>query len=463
MTKNFPRVVEMVKPAKLVERRTHFIPGKLRVTEHFFEVPRDHASPERGTLRLFARSVRKATRPIDPSDEKHERLPWMLYLQGGPGFGCAAPQLTPWTETVLDKGYELLHLDARGVGLSSPLSASVLGLRGDEEVQTNYLKSFGAVDIVRDCEAIRLALMDGYPPDNQKWSLMGQSFGGFCTVTYLSMFPSSLRECFLLGGLPPIGKHPDVVYERLYNRVLTRNEKYYAKYPEDVDRVKQVTSHLVRFGNNTVRLPSGGSLTARRFLQLGINFGGTGGFDVVHDLVLRATGDLSNFGHLTRPTLSSIESQQAWDDNIIYAILHESIYCEGVASNWSAQRIRDRRAEFNLDKDGPLYFTGEMIYPWMLEDYAELRKLSGPANALAKFPGWGTLYSPDQLAKNEVPVYAAVYMDDMYVDFDLARETSSMIRGCKVFITNTMYHDALRSKTADVLKALFALREDEMD
>lgn len=99
----------------------------------------------------------------------------------------------------------------------------------------------------------------------------------------------------------------------------------------------------------------------------------------------------------------------------------------------------------------------------MFEDYAELRNLSGPANALAEFSQWEPLYSLDQLAKNSVPVYAAVYVDDMYVDFDLSQEAASMIKGSKVFITNTMYHDALRVRTADVLKALFALREDEMD
>lgn len=30
----------------------------------------------------------------------------------------------------------------------------------------------------------------------------------------------------------------------------------------------------------------------------------------------------------------------AWDTNPLYALLHESIYCQGAASSWAAHRIR---------------------------------------------------------------------------------------------------------------------------
>ena len=45
---------------------------------------------------------------------------------------------------------------------------------------------FRADSIVRDCEAIRSCLTADYPMDRRKWSVIGQSFGGFCAVTYLS-------------------------------------------------------------------------------------------------------------------------------------------------------------------------------------------------------------------------------------------------------------------------------------
>lgn len=80
--------------------------GKLRVAEMFFDVPVDYSKPSEGTIRLFARSVKRLVTPPEPEkDEK--KLPWFVYLQGGPGFGCRPPQEYGWIGTVLDKGYQV--------------------------------------------------------------------------------------------------------------------------------------------------------------------------------------------------------------------------------------------------------------------------------------------------------------------------------------------------------------------
>lgn len=76
--------------------------------------------------------------------------------------------------------------------------------------------------------------------------------------------------------------------------------------------------------------------------------------DAVEDIVLRATGDLANFGHLTRPTLSHIEGHQSWDDNIIYAILHEPIYCEGYDRSLRLCPIRLIAVSLGSHPTGPL-------------------------------------------------------------------------------------------------------------
>lgn len=190
---------------------------------------------------------------------------------------------------------------------------------------------------------------------------------------------------------------------------------------------------------------------------------GTGGFDNVHELVLRADTDLTQFGHLTRPTVIAMEQSQSFDSNVIYALLHEPVYCQGQASNWSADRLLKKHPEFSLENEGPISFTGEMIYPFMFECYPELIKLSKVAHALAEDSDWPQLYNLGQLAKNEVPVYAAVYLDDMYVDFDLSMETAGKIKGAKTFVTNAMYHDAIGSKMDEVIKAVWALRDDVID
>lgn len=99
----------------------------------------------------------------------------------------------------------------------------------------------------------------------------------------------------------------------------------------------------------------------------------------------------------------------------------------------------------------------------MFESYTELQQIQEVADILANTSDWPALYDEAQLAKNEVPVYAATYIDDMYVHFDLASSTASKIKGTKQFITNTMYHDALRSKSSEVMRQLLNLRDDSID
>ncbi|KAL9637647.1 MAG: hypothetical protein Q9164_002080 [Protoblastenia rupestris] len=91
----------------------------------------------------------------------------------------------------------------------------------------------------------------------------------------------------------------------------------------------------------------------------------------------------------------------------------------------------------------------------MFDDYAELVDLKETADVLAYAEDWPELYDEEQLAKNEVPIYSATYVEDM--------ETASKIKNCKNFITNIMYHDALAHKTDELMKRLFELRDDTLD
>ncbi|EPS33878.1 hypothetical protein PDE_08840 [Penicillium oxalicum 114-2] len=438
--------------AKLIEQRFHNVPGKLRVAELFFDVPLDYSKPNDGTLRLFARSVTRWNKPIE-STKEDSKLPWLVYLQGGPGFGCGAPQNYGFVEPALSKGYQVLFLDQRGTGLSSTLTAGTLARQGDAIKQAEYLKKFRADNIVRDCEAIRNLLTLEYPEDQRVWSIIGQSFGGFCAATYLSKFPEGLREAFICGGLPPLVDSPEPVYKRTFQKVLERNEAYYAKFPEDAERVRKIMQYLEA---NRVALPSGW-LTPARFQQLGIMLG-------FHNIVLRAWNDLEMFGEFTVPTLALIDGNGGMDKNIIYAILHEAIYCQGKPSSWAADRQRNDFSQFDISgSQAEIYFTGEMIFKDMFESYTELSQLKEVAEILAKTDDWPALYDEDQLAKNNVPVYAATYIDDMYVHFDLASNTAAKIKGTKQFVTNVMYHDALRSKSGELMRQLLNLRDDTVD
>lgn len=99
----------------------------------------------------------------------------------------------------------------------------------------------------------------------------------------------------------------------------------------------------------------------------------------------------------------------------------------------------------------------------MLDHYSSLRPLKGPAQVLAGYSDWPQLYDLDKLGHNEVPVYAAIYLDDMYVDYDLSIETAKKTKGIKYFVTNMIQHDGLRSREEAVFGTLFRLRDEALD
>nr|AJD23149.1 proline iminopeptidase [Onygena corvina] len=433
------------------------------------------------SLKLFARGVQRRV-PGATLDDKDRQLPWIVFLQGGPGGASPQPQEVGWVNPLLDRGYQVslppmalntgyfaayhkpqvLLLDQRGTGLSSPITAATLALQGSASKQAEYLKLFRADNIVRDCEAIRKTLTAYYPEDRQKWSVLGQSFGGFCAVTYLSKYPEGLKEVFTTGGLPPLVTRPDPVYERTYEeKVQSRNRAYYSKFPEDEQHVRLILDHLT---GNSVKFPDGAILTPERFLQLGIHFGMKGGLDLVHGIILRCINDLHTFGFLTRPTMSLIENDTSADNGILYAILHEAIYCQGEASSWAAERLLKEFPEFRgAHNPQGIFFTGEMVYKHWFESSQELGQLKEVADIVASYNDWPELYDISQLARNEVPVYSATYVEDMYVHFSYATETAAAIRNCRPFVTNTMYHNGLRSDSAELMGQLFALRDDTID
>lgn len=57
----------------------------------------------------------------------------------------------------------------------------------------------------------------------------------------------------------------------------------------------------------------------------------------------------------------------------------------------------------------------------------------------------------------QVPVAAAVYYDDMYVNFKLALDTASQIEGIRPWITNEYMHSGLRDGGGQVLGHLLGM------
>ncbi|HMJ00009.1 MAG TPA: alpha/beta fold hydrolase [Gaiellaceae bacterium] len=404
---------------------THRAPY-LVFSEHEFDVPLDHASPERGKLTVFAREV------VAP-DREGDELPWLVYLQGGPGHESPRP-LALVDKTWLDRAlrdYRVLFLDQRGTGRSTPVG-DLDGMSAEE--QAEYLTHFRADSIVRDAEVIRHQL--GAAP----WTVLGQSFGGFCVVHYLSQAPEGLAAALLTGGLPPLERHPDDVYRATYKRTAAKNRAYYERYPEDRELVVAI---LERLEAEEVRLPGGDRLTQRRFRQLGHLLGMGDGFERLHYVIELPFG--------SRAFLHDVEAGFPFSRNPLYAVIHEACYATGAATRWSAERLFPD--EF---RDDPTLFTGEHVYPWMFEEYGELRPLAGAAEILAEHE-WPELYDVERLGKNEVPAAAAIYAEDMYVERAFSEETAASIRGLRPWLTNEFEHDGLRQEGDRVLGRLLDL------
>ena len=108
--------------------------------------------------------------------------------------------------------------------------------------------------------------------------------------------------------------------------------------------------------------------------------------------------------------------------------------------------------------------SNRQIYRDMFTSYNELNQLKEVADILASKTDWPALYDEQQLSQlNEVPVYAATYMHDMFVHFELSLDTAAKIRGLRQFITNLMYHNASVAKPDEVMRQVFALKEDTID
>ena len=211
---------------------THRLPD-LVLTEHEFSVPLDHARPDGEQITVFAREVgRPRTR----------------------GRAAAVARLLPgWSrrQVATSDGRDGPGSDARCATTASCCSTSAARVAarrsrrrrsrpGHAQAQADYLKHFRADAIVRDAEIIRRRCSAAIEP----WSILGQSYGGFCSTTYLSLAPEGLREAYITGGLPPVHLNDPMRSTARPTSVCRKNRRYFARYPDDVDRARGSSSML---------------------------------------------------------------------------------------------------------------------------------------------------------------------------------------------------------------------------
>jgi pimeloyl-ACP methyl ester carboxylesterase len=403
------------------------IPG-LRVTEHVIQVPLDWSGTLPGTIEVFARELVDPVRAV-------EDLPLLAYLQGGPGGKSPRPTgRDGWVAEAL-RTHRVVLLDQRGTGRSSRIQGSTMDALPDDEARATFLACFRADSIVKDAERLRSEVFGG-----RRWSTLGQSYGGFLTLTYLSQAPEALEACYVTGGLASLRPDAAEVYRRTYPRTAAKNRAFYARYPHHVDTMARIADKLAA---DDVRLPDGDRLTVRRFQSLGLDYGMKPGYERMHYLVDEAfVGE-----ELSDTFLAQAWNRSSFADEPLFAAMQESIYGHGAngPTAWAAESERKHHPEFAEDAR-PLLLTGEMIYPWMFEEIRALVPFRGAVELLARRSDWTPLYDLDRLAANEVPVAAAVYFDDMYVDSGLQLETAAAVGNLHAWVTNEFEHDGISSK-----------------
>ena len=405
--------------------RSRHVPGLLLV-EHEVDVPLDHDRPDGEQITVFAREV------ADPDGRDR---PFLVFLQGGPGSEAPRPTRGPTTPGWLDRAlrdYRVLMLDQRGTGRSTPVG-TLPGLTPQQ--QADRLTRYRADSIVADAEIVRRQL------DANTWSVLGQSFGGFCALRYLSVAAGSLREALFTGGLPPVGRPVDEVYTATWATMLERNRRYYARYPDDLARVRRL-HELAEAGG--LSLPNGDLVPSRRLSSIGNALGMSDGAERLHYL-LELDPDSPAFRH-------DLAAMMPFHGrNPLYAVVHESSYADGGATRWSAQRTMP--AQF---RDDVTLFTGEHVFPHTLTDDSELAPLAEAAELLADHE-WPVLYHEQALRSADVPCAAAVYADDPYVDRVLSEETARLLPRMRAWVTNEYEHNGLRAGGDRILDRLIGL------
>ena len=411
------------------------------VHKHTFSVPLDYQQSPSEQISIFAREIVSV-------ENQHKPLPYLVFFQGGPGFGASRPvNNSGWIKRALQE-YRVLLLDQRGTGLSTPVNAVSLSYLNASQ-QAEYLSHFRADNIIRDAELIRTKLSA-----NEPWTILGQSFGGFCVLHYLSAAPEGVKEAYITGGIPSLTRSADEVYQATYQRVLAKNADFFKRFTDARTLVDNIAQHLYE---HKVYLASGEQLTVEMFQLLGINLGMEQGPEAVYYLLEQALIDTRHGIEVNPLFLHQFSQFLDYNTNPIFALLHESIYCQQSASKWAAHRVRDSYPEFHYQPNKPLLFTGEMIYPWMFNQFEGLQPLSAAADLLAAKKDWPELYNLQQLANNKVPLAAAIYSEDMFVEMQYSLETAKQVANLKYWLTSEYEHNGIRMDGEHILDKLIKL------
>lgn len=396
--------------------------GDVTVTDHTLTLPLSPDAADARTIDVFARVADR-----HPGDN----LPYLVFLQGGPG--CEAPRPWPsWMDAAL-KRYRVVLLNQRGTGRSTPVSSP-------DGWDAEYLSHLRADGIIRDAEAFREHL------GAKTWSVLGQSFGGFSTLHYLSVHPESLDRVYFTGGLSAVGTDPAEIYATTYDSMRAHSEEFYRRYGGR-DRMEKLIEATTA---GKIVLPDGEVLSLSRLRSLGLLLGSDAGW-----LRLRSILDFEPGSAALAHDIAAALPYTG--RNPLYYVLHESSYADGFATNWAAQRVCPQ--DF---RDDPTLLTGEHVDPEWLDTVPAFKPWKQLTEQLAAWQ-WPSLYSASALRESGARGAAAVYVNDAFVPLSYSLDTAALVPGVRTWVTSTHEHSGLRSSNGGVLSRLISLADGALE
>ncbi|CAK7241331.1 MAG: hypothetical protein STHCBS139747_002792 [Sporothrix thermara] len=494
-----------VYPAKL-SSSSIFVKAGYLINQLCYKVPIDHRPKDGKTNKTILITVRVVLGHSSAEDGNLKGTgvhlnpikPIAVYLVGGPGSNNPPTAHPALNDFYLAKGFQIMYMDYRGTGSSHLLRADELSeafgnsaQSGGEPIlqtftpqeQADHLALFRQDNIVRDLEAVRKSLQNCGIQSARKWTLVGQSYGGWVSFSYLSLYPQSLQMVIVTGGIPPVGQTADAVYKNTYKTLIKACDTFYGKFPHHEATVRDILEFIARqrrdrCGNGaSLKMPGGGVLTPERFLCLGRTLGTTDGDAKVDRALVACLEDVQR-GRFSEDTLRRIESWLRFEERPLYALLHEAIYTEPgmAAASWSAERTGKMLPQYwwleqgafdrvfsGLDEDAAfrkehfdgkrIYMSGEHVYRFHFDQHRALLPLKKAAEILAKKDDWPLLFDAAQLALNEVPISSLSYDLDMFIDWELSQSTvvNGKVKNIVVEHDGKLMHTAVKDRSHVVL------------
>lgn len=100
------------------------------ITDQNIEVPLNYDRPEDRKINIFIRKVSR-------QESLQKSLPYLIFFQGGPGYESPRPiSDSGWIKRATED-YNVLLIDQRGTGLSSPICSDSIN-----NMEDNYLAEY---------------------------------------------------------------------------------------------------------------------------------------------------------------------------------------------------------------------------------------------------------------------------------------------------------------------------------